>query len=436
MMLLKQSTAVTVMLGPFLDATDAVTAETALTISQADVRLSKNGGAFAQKNDANAAAHGENGYYTCQIDATDTGTLGRLRLAVSESGALPVWHEFMVVPANVYDSLVAGSDTLQSDVTQIGGVAQSATDLKDFADAGYDPDTNKVQGVVLVDTTTTNTDMRGTEGAYTGTPPTADAIGTDAASKILVTPAQKLATDASGRVTVGTNADKTGYALSVAPPTAAQNADAVWDEAQADHVAAGSTGESLNNAGGGSSPADIADAVWDEAIEDHETTGSTGKALSDANLAAGSTPEQLWSYAGAQGRTLTRAVGADQIAPAGKSVAFEASNSHDQEAGTLIVDQHAIQNVIMTFYLDGVGRTVTGYTVSFGGYTQAGQQLFLKSNSDMDKTLAYNKIGVTLAATDLAEANKFAAFEVKLTDGSDVNERYKGVLEINKSNLP
>lgn len=50
-------------------------------------------------------------------------------------------------------------------VTQIGGVAQSATDLKDFADAGYDPATHKVQGLVLADTvttcttTTTNTDM-------------------------------------------------------------------------------------------------------------------------------------------------------------------------------------------------------------------------------------------------------------------------------------
>jgi hypothetical protein len=43
--------------------------------------------------------------------------------------------------------------------------AQSAADLKDFADAGYDPATNKVQGVVLVDTTTTNSDMRGTDSA-------------------------------------------------------------------------------------------------------------------------------------------------------------------------------------------------------------------------------------------------------------------------------
>jgi hypothetical protein len=75
---------------------------------------------------------------------------------IHESGALPVYHEYMVVTANVYDTLCS-TDLFQSDLTQIGGVAQSATDLKDFADAGYDPATNKVQGVVLTDTATTLT---------------------------------------------------------------------------------------------------------------------------------------------------------------------------------------------------------------------------------------------------------------------------------------
>ena len=46
-----------------------------------------------------------------------------------------------------------------SNVTELDGGAQSLTDLKDFADAGYDPATNKVEGVKLVDTTTTNTDL-------------------------------------------------------------------------------------------------------------------------------------------------------------------------------------------------------------------------------------------------------------------------------------
>jgi hypothetical protein len=53
----------------------------------------------------------------------------------------------------------------EADVVQLGSSVQSLTDLKDFADAGYDPGTNKVQGVVLVDTTTANTDMRGTDNA-------------------------------------------------------------------------------------------------------------------------------------------------------------------------------------------------------------------------------------------------------------------------------
>ena len=42
-------------------------------------------------------------------------------------------------------------------VTSIAADQQSATDLKDFADAGYDPATNKVEGVKLADTLTTYT---------------------------------------------------------------------------------------------------------------------------------------------------------------------------------------------------------------------------------------------------------------------------------------
>ncbi len=160
---LKQSTGVTVKIGPFVDESDGKTAETGLTLTQGDIRLSKNGGNMAQKNDANAATHDEIGYYDCALDSTDTNTLGRLQLMVHESGALPVYHEYMVVRADVYDTMCS-TDYLQVDVIQLGSGTQSATDLKDFADAGYDPATNKVQGVVLCDTTTTNTDMVTTAG--------------------------------------------------------------------------------------------------------------------------------------------------------------------------------------------------------------------------------------------------------------------------------
>jgi len=119
---LKQSTAVTLKIGPFVDSTDGNTAETALTISQADVRLSKNGADIAQKTEATSCTHDELGMYDCPVDATDTGTLGRLDLVVAETGALVVRHTYMVVPANVWDSLF-GADALQVDVAQWLGTA-------------------------------------------------------------------------------------------------------------------------------------------------------------------------------------------------------------------------------------------------------------------------------------------------------------------------
>ena len=118
MNILKQSTAATIKLGPFIDDTDGKTAETGLTIAQADVRLSKNGGDFAQTNNTAGATHDENGYYDIPLNATDTGTLGRLRVAVSKSGALPVWQDFLVVTANVYDTLCS-TDSLDVNVTAL-----------------------------------------------------------------------------------------------------------------------------------------------------------------------------------------------------------------------------------------------------------------------------------------------------------------------------
>ena len=58
----------------------------------------------------------------------------------------------------------AANGQVDVNAERLNNIAQSLLDLKDFADAGYDPSTNKVQGVVLVDITTLNTDMRGTDG--------------------------------------------------------------------------------------------------------------------------------------------------------------------------------------------------------------------------------------------------------------------------------
>jgi hypothetical protein len=119
MMYLKQSTSVDVGIGPFLDESDGKTAETGLTITQPDVRLKKNNGNWAQKAAAQTLSHEEAGWYELTLDATDTDTIGHLLVAIHESGALPVWREFHVLAANVYDSLFgAATDKLDVNVEE------------------------------------------------------------------------------------------------------------------------------------------------------------------------------------------------------------------------------------------------------------------------------------------------------------------------------
>lgn len=122
---LKQSTAFTFRVGPFVDSTDGVTAETALSIAQADIQISKNGGAFAQTSASPTTTHDADGWYQCPLTSTDTNTLGPLTVQIVMAGALPVWEHFMVVPANVYESLIADTQwleatTLRNDVTISG----------------------------------------------------------------------------------------------------------------------------------------------------------------------------------------------------------------------------------------------------------------------------------------------------------------------------
>jgi len=60
------------------------------------------------------------------LSTTDTGTLGPLRVAFEATGVLPCWEDFLVVPANVYDAMVAGTDYLKSDAVEISSSSTAA----------------------------------------------------------------------------------------------------------------------------------------------------------------------------------------------------------------------------------------------------------------------------------------------------------------------
>jgi hypothetical protein len=165
---LRQSTQIKVRIGPAVDATDGVTPETGLALGAADQAelLKHNGAATVDISGATfAAVTGCDGWYDLTLTTSHTDTLGLLDVVIQDSSLMvPVHRSFVVVTANYWDSKY-GSDVRQADVTQLAGAVQSLTDLKDFADSGYDPATNKVEGVKLVDTTTINTDMVGTDNA-------------------------------------------------------------------------------------------------------------------------------------------------------------------------------------------------------------------------------------------------------------------------------
>lgn len=125
MLWIKQSTIVTFQLGPFVDITDGVTPEVGLATNMDNattgIRVSKNGATMIDRNSATAPAHDDDGYYRVALSATDTNTLGTLHVQYEELAiTLPAWKDFMVVPANVWDSLF-GADNLQIDQVQIAG---------------------------------------------------------------------------------------------------------------------------------------------------------------------------------------------------------------------------------------------------------------------------------------------------------------------------
>lgn len=129
MLLLKQSTAVVISLGSFVDKADGITLKTGLAAAldhvSTGIMLSKNGGTLAVRHaTVTTSVYDAYGNYKVTLDTTDTGTLGTLHLVYSDATTcLIVCKDFMVVPAMVYDSLVGGSDVLQVDVTQLLGTA-------------------------------------------------------------------------------------------------------------------------------------------------------------------------------------------------------------------------------------------------------------------------------------------------------------------------
>lgn len=160
---LRQSTAARISVGPFLDVTDGVTPETALTVTNdtCEMFVSVDGTTAVARTQLSLTASGGSndmvhvasdtcGMYDLELTTTNTATCGRMRLMIYDTDVhLPVFEEFTILPAKVYDSLILGTDNLETDLISIGGLttlnAKTLLDqLNDFLAYCYDSTANTV----------------------------------------------------------------------------------------------------------------------------------------------------------------------------------------------------------------------------------------------------------------------------------------------------
>ncbi len=120
MIFLRQSTASQeVPLGRFVSSTDGDTERTALSIANTDIKIWKTGATTLANKNSGGATHISNGEYYCVMDATDSDTIGPMKVSVHVATALSVQVWCTVLDEAVYDALFgttalstyAGADT-------------------------------------------------------------------------------------------------------------------------------------------------------------------------------------------------------------------------------------------------------------------------------------------------------------------------------------
>ena len=148
MQILKQSTSATIIVGPAVGIADGVTPVTTLAVGTVDeIGVYKDSGtSLTDLSGTTTLTHRAGGMYTMTLATGDVGTLGKLDVYIrDDSACLPIFKEFMVLPANVYDSLVAGTDYLNAEVAAMAAgtvtaaaIATGAIDADAIADAAID----------------------------------------------------------------------------------------------------------------------------------------------------------------------------------------------------------------------------------------------------------------------------------------------------------
>lgn len=228
---------------------------------------------------------------TAQSILTDTGTTLQAELdaieaaVITNAAGVDIAADIIALKAETAAILVDTGTTLQAEVDDI----QSRLPAALTGDGNMKADALKFDGAAPVQTAGKLWVLDGSGNAIAAAA-ALQTVDDELATVDTVVDAIKVTTDRlddtleddAGTYRFTTNA------LEQAPtggsaPSAADIADAVWDEDLTGHTATDSAGDVLGNVATGSPPtaSAIADAVWDEATSGHATSGTFGKAAAD-----------------------------------------------------------------------------------------------------------------------------------------------------------
>lgn len=141
---IKTNTATKIVVGPFYDGTDHETPELGLTVGDIDCELAwDNAGspvlieltltASGGDNDCALLTGSENGLYTLELTAANVNYLGTGTITFRDpNNTFDSFSENLLArPANVHDSLIAGTDYLDGNAVQVVGTTPlAAADIK------------------------------------------------------------------------------------------------------------------------------------------------------------------------------------------------------------------------------------------------------------------------------------------------------------------
>jgi hypothetical protein len=237
MLILRQSTAIDIRMGPFVDVADGATPETGITLGAADQAevLKENGAATVAMAGTFAAITGADGWYDYTVAAGDVDTVGEVVFVVQDvSVCLPVYVRGFVVEEAVYDAMydAASAGPLQSTT------AGRTLDVSATGEAGLD-------------------------WANIGSPTTAQNLsGTNIDVDQVVASVSGAVGSVTAAVTVGTINANVVNASALATDAAEEIADTVWDEDATGHQTTGTFGQAIGD------PVANTETIYDAVVTD------------------------------------------------------------------------------------------------------------------------------------------------------------------------